>query len=200
MAPWPSITAGRPTPRTAGRAIGAAVDERLAADGLALERSDGRMIVELRPAGAGGKGAAVGRLLAELEPASVLAMGDDRSDVEGFRLLASERGSGRLTALNVGIHDRTATPPALVEAADVMLDAAARCRAPAQCAGLRPGARLGSAGEAVGGVRVLPDSNEDHRVTGSAPCNVRARGSGTWRQEADRESERQVSGRGCSRP
>jgi trehalose 6-phosphate phosphatase len=111
-----------PDPEEAGRAIGAAVDERLAADGLALERSDGRMIVELRPTGAGGKGAAVERLLAELGPASVLAMGDDRSDMEGFRLLASERGSGQLTALNVGVHDRTATPPELVEAADVMLD------------------------------------------------------------------------------
>jgi trehalose-phosphatase len=111
-----------PDPAEAGRAIGAVVDDRLAAGHLDLERSDGRMIVELRPAGAGGKGAAVERLLAELAPASVLAMGDDRSDVEGFRLLASERGSGLLSALNVGVHDRTATPPELVEAADVMLD------------------------------------------------------------------------------
>jgi len=112
-----------PDPEGAGRAIGALVDDRLAADGLALERSDGRMIVEVRPAGSGGKGAAVGRLLAELAPASVLAMGDDRSDVEGFRLLTSERAAGRLAALNVGIHDRSATPPELVEAADLMLKA-----------------------------------------------------------------------------
>ena len=111
-----------PDPAAAGRAIGAAVDERLAADGLALERSDGRMIVELHPIGAGGKGVAVGRLLKELAPVSVLAMGDDRSDVEGFRLLASERAAGQLVALNVGIHDRTATPPDLVEAADAMLE------------------------------------------------------------------------------
>ncbi|MGH2465806.1 MAG: trehalose-phosphatase, partial [Candidatus Limnocylindrales bacterium] len=112
-----------PDPEAAGRAIGEAVDARLAAGGLALERFDGRMIVELRPAGAGGKGAAVGRLLNELAPASVLALGDDRSDVEGFRVIASERAAGQSAALNVGIRDRTATPVELVEVADVMLDA-----------------------------------------------------------------------------
>jgi trehalose-phosphatase len=112
-----------PDPGEAGRAISAAVDQRLAAQDLGLERSDGRMIVELRPAGAGGKGAAVGRLLAELAPSSVLAMGDDLSDVEGFRLLASEHAAGRLAVLNVGIHDRLATPAGLTETADAMLDA-----------------------------------------------------------------------------
>ena len=90
---------------------------------LGLERFDGRLIVELRPIGAGGKGEAVGRLLAELAPASVLAMGDDRSDAEGFVLLSEWRAAGRLAALNVGIHDRHATPPELVAAADVMLAA-----------------------------------------------------------------------------
>lgn len=112
-----------PDRAAAGRLIGTAVDQRLAADGLDLERSDGRLIVELHPTGAGGKGAAVVRLLAELRPQSVLAMGDDRSDAEGFRVLASERAAGRLAALNVGIHDRTDTPPDLVAAADVMLAA-----------------------------------------------------------------------------
>jgi trehalose 6-phosphate phosphatase len=112
-----------PHPEETGRAISAAVDDRLAAEDLGLERSDGRMIIELRPAGAGGKGAAVRRLLDDLAPASVLAMGDDLSDVEGFRLLAAERAAGRLIALNVGIHDRSATPPELVETADVMLAA-----------------------------------------------------------------------------
>ncbi|MGH2513671.1 MAG: trehalose-phosphatase, partial [Candidatus Limnocylindrales bacterium] len=84
---------------------------------------DGRLIVELRPIGAGGKGAAVGRLLAELEPVSVLALGDDRSDAEGFRLLRSERTASRLVALTIGVHDRLATPVEVIEAADVMLSA-----------------------------------------------------------------------------
>ncbi len=105
----------------AGLEIGRMVDARLAAGDTGLERFDGRLIVELRPAGMGGKGEAVGRLLAELRPASVLSMGDDRSDAEGFRLLASERAAGRLAALNVGIQDRHATPLDLLEASDVML-------------------------------------------------------------------------------
>ncbi len=112
-----------PDRAAAGRTIGRVVDELLAAGDLGLERFDGRLIVELRPIGAGGKGEAVGRLLAELAPASVLAMGDDRSDAEGFRLLAEWRAAGRLAALNVGIHDRSATPPELVAASDVMLAA-----------------------------------------------------------------------------
>jgi trehalose 6-phosphate phosphatase len=112
-----------PDPADAGRVIGDAVDLALATGRFALERFDGRLIVELRPAGAGGKGEAVGRLLAELAPRSVLSLGDDRSDAEGFRLLASERAVGRLAALNVGIRDRSAPPPELIEASDVMLDA-----------------------------------------------------------------------------
>ncbi len=107
----------------AGRAIGAAVDEALASTGVPLERFDGRLIVELRPAGAGGKGDAIGRLLAELEPASVLSIGDDVSDAEGFDVLRAARVEGRLAALNVGVHDRHATPPELLAAADLMLAA-----------------------------------------------------------------------------
>ena len=109
-----------PDPDEAGRRIGNAVDRALAG-GIELERFDGRLIVELRPTGAGGKGAAVARLLDQLEPESVVSLGDDRSDVEGFRLLAEERAAGHLAALTVGVHDRLETPPELLEAADVML-------------------------------------------------------------------------------
>ena len=116
-----------PDQQAAGRAIGAAVDAALAATspsvGAELERFDGRLIVELRPAGAGGKGAAVGRLLAELAPASVLSIGDDVSDAEGFDVLRAAQAAGRLVSLNAGVHDRHATPPELLAAADVMLAA-----------------------------------------------------------------------------
>jgi trehalose-phosphatase len=104
----------------AGRRIGNAVDRALAG-GIELERFDGRLIVELRPIGAGGKGAAVARLLTELEPVSVVSLGDDRSDVEGFRLLAEKRAAGHLAALTVGVHDRLETPPELLDTADLML-------------------------------------------------------------------------------
>ena len=62
------------------------------------------------------------RLLDELEPSSVLLMGDDRGDAEGFLVLREARASGRLAAaLSVGVHDRVATPPEVIAAADVML-------------------------------------------------------------------------------
>lgn len=109
-----------PDPGEAGRLLGSAVDRALAGE-VDLERFDGRMIVELRPAGAGGKGAAIARLLTELRPSSVLALGDDRSDVEGFRVLLAERTAGRLAALTVGVHDRLETPPELLDTADLML-------------------------------------------------------------------------------
>jgi trehalose-phosphatase len=112
-----------PDPAAAGVRIGRAVDQLLAAGDLALERFDGRLIVELRPIGAGGKGEAVGRLLPELAPVSVVAMGDDRSDAEGFAVLSEWRAAGRLAALNIGIHDRSATPPELIAAVDEMLPA-----------------------------------------------------------------------------
>jgi len=111
-----------PDPKDAFEQIDRAVEAILGADGLELERSDGRLIVELRPLGAGGKGAAVTRLVADYRPASVLSLGDDVSDAEGFRLLAAERAAGQLAALNVGIHDRIATPAEVLASADVMLD------------------------------------------------------------------------------
>ena len=112
-----------PDHEAAGRAIGAAVDAAIAGGDAGLERFDGRLIVELRPAGAGGKGAAVRRLLGEFRPASVLSIGDDVSDAEGFGVLRRERAAGRLATLNVGVHDRRATPPELLAAADLMLAA-----------------------------------------------------------------------------
>jgi trehalose-phosphatase len=109
-----------PVAATAFSQLDAAVSSALESDALELERFDGRLIVELRPIGAGGKGAAVTRLLAELKPASVLAMGDDRSDAEVFDVLRVERSAGRRAALNVGVHDRHATPAEVVASADVM--------------------------------------------------------------------------------
>ncbi len=108
-------------PAEAGRLVSAAVDAALA-ETPGLERSDSRMIVELRPVGAGGKGAAVARLAAEVRPVSVLALGDDRSDAEGFRVLSAKRAAGRLASLSIGVHDHHATPRELLDAADEMFE------------------------------------------------------------------------------
>ena len=105
----------------AGRQVARAVDEGLAGS-TAMERFDGRLNVELRPAGAGGKRGAMARLVAELGAASVLSLGDDRGDAEGFLVLRAARDAGRLASgLSVGVHDRVATPPEVLAAADVML-------------------------------------------------------------------------------
>jgi trehalose 6-phosphate phosphatase len=86
-----------------------------------LERFEGRKVVEFRPGGAGGKGAALERLLERERPGSVLVLGDDRSDAEAFRVLARERARGRVTGLAVAVHGAVETPAEVVEAADLLL-------------------------------------------------------------------------------
>lgn len=89
----------------------------------ALARLEGRMVIELRPVGAGGKGAVVERLIDEERPGAALVLGDDRSDAEAFIAIGAARRAGRLRdALAVGVHAAEEVPPAVVEAADVVLD------------------------------------------------------------------------------
>jgi trehalose 6-phosphate phosphatase len=87
----------------------------------ALERIDGRKVVEFRPRGAGGKGASLERLLERERPAAVLVMGDDRSDAEAFGTVRRARDSGRLDGLAVGVHGAAETPAEVLAAADVVL-------------------------------------------------------------------------------
>lgn len=87
-----------------------------------LARIEGRRVIEFRPAGVGGKGDAVTRLIAEDRPRSALALGDDRSDAEGFAAIHAARRSGRLDAgLAVGVHGAAETPPEVVSSADLLL-------------------------------------------------------------------------------
>ena len=89
----------------------------------AFERFEGRKVIEFRPPAAGGKGAALERLLERERPESVLLLGDDRSDAEAFRVLARERAQRGLTGLAIAVHGATETPPEVVEAADMLLPA-----------------------------------------------------------------------------
>jgi len=105
----------------AGRRVAQAVEDGLAGS-TAMERFDGRLNVELRPAGAGGKRGAMARLIDELAPSSVLSLGDDRGDAEGFLVVRAARSDGRVASgISVGVHDRVATPTEVLAAADVML-------------------------------------------------------------------------------
>lgn len=97
----------------------ATVESERGAVGLAT--FEGRMVVELRPVGAGGKGAATERLLATVRPRAAIALGDDRTDAEAFAVLRRERSAGRIAALAVGVHGGHEVPQEVVEAADVVL-------------------------------------------------------------------------------
>jgi trehalose 6-phosphate phosphatase len=101
-----------------------AIDAAEAAAGpnqLGMTRLEGRRIVELRPVGAGGKGAAVERLIERDRPGAVLMLGDDRSDAEGFRVIVEARRRGDLEGVALAVHGARETPPEVNEWADVEL-------------------------------------------------------------------------------
>jgi trehalose 6-phosphate phosphatase len=91
------------------------------AGGTGMIRFEGRKIVELRPAGAGGKGQAMERLLARDHPGAVLVMGDDVSDAEAMRIVVAARERGELDALALGVTGANETPPGVLAAADAIL-------------------------------------------------------------------------------
>ncbi|HEX8939457.1 MAG TPA: trehalose-phosphatase [Candidatus Limnocylindrales bacterium] len=88
-----------------------------------LVRIEGRRVIELKPADAGGKGAAVERVLERLRPGAIMVLGDDRSDAEAFRVVAAARAAGRPVGLNVAVQAGPETPPEVAESADVVLAA-----------------------------------------------------------------------------
>jgi trehalose 6-phosphate phosphatase len=113
---------------------GAARDRILAALGAArealppelrsprFEQLETWRIVEVRPAGAGAKGAAVEELVARHRAAAVAVLGDDRTDAEAFRVMAAARAAGRLAAgVAIGVRRGADTPREVVDGADVLL-------------------------------------------------------------------------------
>lgn len=106
-----------------GAAVEAALADRPRAGGLrGFVRYDGRRIVELRPAGADGKGATMTRLLALGSFDAAIVLGDDRSDAEAFVAVAAARAAKRLAAsLTVAVHGQAETPPEVLAAADVVV-------------------------------------------------------------------------------
>jgi trehalose-phosphatase len=111
-----------PDTDAAREAVLAAIDatER-EAGGTGMIRFEGRRIVELRPEGAGGKGMAMERLIARDRPGAVLAMGDDVSDAEAFRVVLAARRRGELDGLVLGVTGANETPAEVVAAADAIL-------------------------------------------------------------------------------
>lgn len=88
----------------------------------ALEARWGRKVLELRPAGGGGKDAAVAGLLAGDRIDAAVYAGDDRTDLDAFRRLRELREEGDLeTAICVGVVSPEA-PPELDEESDVRVE------------------------------------------------------------------------------
>ena len=94
-----------------------------------LERLEGRQVVELRPAGAGGKGAAMVRLIAAERPAAILSIGDDVSDAEAFRAVIAAReaipppGRQATRGLVIAVHGLAETPAEILASADLLVAA-----------------------------------------------------------------------------
>jgi trehalose 6-phosphate phosphatase len=106
----------------AGHAEGCAHEIAVAAGQAGLEPRWGRMVLELRPVGGGGKDAAVASLLAGERLNRAVYAGDDRTDLDAFRRLRELRQSGELaTAACVGIVSPEA-PPELPEECDLIVD------------------------------------------------------------------------------
>ena len=84
-----------------------------------LEPRWGRKVLELRPAGGGGKDGAIGSLLADDRLDRAIYAGDDRTDLDAFRRLRELTEEGRLsTAVCVGVLSPEA-PAELGEESDV---------------------------------------------------------------------------------
>jgi len=113
---------GAPDETAARARVDRTVAEALAEIGLDdLHALEGRKVIEVRPAAAGGKGAAMERLLTRTQPGAVLALGDDVSDAEAFRVLVDARRERGLESVTVGVRGGIETPPEILAAADLVL-------------------------------------------------------------------------------
>jgi len=83
-----------------------------------LDLIEGKMVIELVPAGRPMKGAAVERLAGEHGFRAVLYAGDDHADLDAFAALERLAVTGTV-AVRVAVRGDE-TPPALIEAADVV--------------------------------------------------------------------------------
>jgi trehalose 6-phosphate phosphatase len=106
--------------RSAVEAAIAEVDSASPPHDLAHYR--GRLVVDLRPRDAGGKREAFDALLADLQPATVVAFGDDSSDADAFAVLRAAREAGALDGLAVGVTGPHGMPDDVRAAADALLD------------------------------------------------------------------------------
>ena len=86
-----------------------------------LQVTEGRMVVNLRPPVAADKGTAVERLIGRSGLSAVVYLGDDVTDLDAFRMLASLRASGTFRAATVAVASKEA-PGELLREADYLAE------------------------------------------------------------------------------
>lgn len=91
-----------------------------------LKVTQGRMVIELRPRVAINKGTSVTNLIESYGLNSVVFLGDDLTDVDGFVAVRSARTGGRVTGLNVAVGSPE-TNPVVVESADLVVAGVDEC-------------------------------------------------------------------------
>lgn len=105
-------------PVAAQAVVFAAAQQVAAASGLLV--TQGRLVVELRPPIAVDKGVTVGAVIAEQHLRAAVYLGDDRTDIDAFRMLRRLSAEGVCAGIAVAVLHREA-PPELAAEADIAL-------------------------------------------------------------------------------
>lgn len=108
-----------PDPMAVEQALLPLVERETAAQGLRFTR--GRMVVELRPKAIVSKGTALETLVREHNLRGVVFLGDDVTDVDGFRAMAAMSQHGELETVAIGVRSPEVHPDVL-EHSDIVMD------------------------------------------------------------------------------
>lgn len=104
----------------AAEAVAETIADEAAGSGLRVHR--GRKVVELRPPVDVDKGIGLGSVLDRVDVGAAFYAGDDRTDIDGFRVLGARVADGRLaTAVRVAVVSEE-TPVEVAAAADLAVD------------------------------------------------------------------------------
>ena len=106
-------------PVTMGVALGAITERVANAHGLHV--ASGKMVYELRPTASVSKGTALREIVLQRNLRSAVFLGDDVTDVDGFRALRALREGEGLPTLAVGVLTPD-TAPSVIAESDLLLD------------------------------------------------------------------------------
>ncbi len=91
-----------------------------------LRVTQGRMVIEIRPSVLINKGSAVATVVEEAGLKSLIFLGDDTTDIDGFKALSRLRSESVLAGVNVAVVSPE-SPPEVAQAADVIIHGVDSC-------------------------------------------------------------------------